>query len=413
MSIGTRDGDTLRSLAGRYGEIAALDIQKERMARYAATNDLKPVRPVVLISEVPWGEIRDEVLTNTCDRELAWLETPLRRALYQWEHFQVDLVVPPVFRVHKRCRSTGIGLEVKDTQIKGDTGAYISSHEYTDQLQTEEDLAKLHVPEISYDEDGTAEALAAAQHVFAGLMDVELGGGVGMGYHIWDRISTFRGVDNLLMDLAMRPDFMHQTAQRFMEIADATFSQYEELELLELNPLLLHCTPACTDDLPAEDFAGHVRRKDVWGRCSAQIFGAVSPEMHDAFDLAYNQKLFGECGLVYYGCCEPMDTKIDILRKRFKNLRKISITPWADPERAAQNIGSDYVLAAKPNPAFVAMPTFNPQPVEEEITRYCEACRKYGTTVEFVLKDISTIANKPENLTRWAETVERVLDRYW
>jgi hypothetical protein len=135
--------------------------------------------------------------------------------------------------------------------------------------------------------------------------------------------------------------------------------------------------------------------------------------MHDEFDLAYNQKLFGECGLLYYGCCEPMDGKIDILRKRFPNLRKISITPWADPEAAARDIGGDYVMAAKPNPAFVAMPRFDPGPVESEIERYCAACIENGTTVEFVLKDVSTIANNPRNLTQWAATVEAVLDRYY
>ena len=108
-----------------------------------------------------------------------------------------------------------------------------------------------------------------------------------------------------------------------------------------------------------------------------------------------------------------MDHKIDILRKRFKNLRKISITPWADPQLAAENIGTDFVLAAKPNPAFVAMPQFHPEPVEQEIAGYCEACKAYGTTVEFVLKDISTIANNPENLTRWAATVKSVIDKYY
>jgi hypothetical protein len=135
--------------------------------------------------------------------------------------------------------------------------------------------------------------------------------------------------------------------------------------------------------------------------------------MHDEFDLAYNEKLFGDCGLVYYGCCEPMDKKVDILRKRFKNLRKISITPWADPSVAAENIGNDYVLAAKPNPAFVSQSTFTPTPVEEEIVRYCEACKAHDTTLEFVVKEISTIANRPENLTQWAATVNGVVDRIY
>jgi hypothetical protein len=71
------------------------------------------------------------------------------------------------------------------------------------------------------------------------------------------------------------------------------------------------------------------------------------------------------------------------------------------------------VLAAKPNPAFVAMPQFEPGPVVEEIAGYCEACKAHGTTVEFVLKDISTIANQPENLTQWAATVKSVIDKYY
>ena len=412
MTISDRDRNTLRSLAGRYSEIAHLDVQAKRIERYYKTNSMEPVRPVVLISEVPWGEIRDEALTNTCAEQVGWLEQSLRRALYQWDHFQVDLVIPPAFHVPKRVRSTGIGVDVRDVQIKGDTGAYIASHEYTDQLRTEDDLAKLKLPEVRYDRQATEAAADLAREAFAGLLPVRIVGG-GFHFSIWDQVARYRGVENLLLDLAMRPEFMHQTARRFMEIAQATREQYLEQNLLDSSPLLVHCTVACAKELPADDFAGQVRLKDVWGRCAAQIFAAVSPEMHDEFDLAYNEQLFGACGLVYYGCCEPMDSKIDILRKRFKNLRKVSITPWADPENAARNIGADYVLAAKPNPAFVASPMFNPRPVEEEITRYLDACQRHGTTCEFVLKDISTIANNPANLSAWADTVNGVVDRYF
>lgn len=414
MQVNAKDKQTLRGLAECYSEIAHLDIQQQRLERYRKTNAMEDVRPVVLIDEVPWGEISDEALTNTCASELEWLETHLRRTLYQWEHFQVDLVVPPVFYVNKQaCWRKGIGIKIQDHQVASNTGSDISAHAYTDQLQTEDDLAKLHEPEIVYDQATSNQMLAVANEVFAGLMKVEFVGQGALGYSIWDRIAMFRGVENLLMDLAMRPDFMHQTARRFMEIAKSEFRQIEEQGLLDPRQLLMHCTTACTRELPADDFDNHVRPKDVWGRCVAQIFAAVSPDMHDEFDLAYNQELFKDCGLLYYGCCEPLDGKIDILRNRFKNLRKISITPWANPHRAAQNIGSDYVMAAKPNPAFVAMSAFNSQSVEQEITRYCEACKEHGTTLEFVLKDISTIGNNPGTLTQWAATVKAVIDRYY
>lgn len=414
MQICAKDKQTLRRLAGRYSKIANLDVQKDRLERYYRTNAMESVRPVVLIDEVPWGEIRDEALTNACAPDLGWIEAPLRRNLYQWEHFQVDQVVPPVFQVGKRARwLRGIGIEVKEQQIKGDTGAYIASHAYTDQLSAEDDLAKLHPPEVVYDQAATEGAFAVAKEVFAGLMDVEIVGSGGLHFNIWDDVARYRGVENLLMDLAERPEFMHATARRFMEIGQSQFKQLEEQGLLDPRPVLLHCTAACSRELPAPDCRGHYRAKDVWGRCAAQIFGSVSPAMHDEFDLAYNELLFKDCGLLYYGCCEPMDRKIDILRKRFKNLRKISITPWADPQRAAENMGRDYVMAAKPNPAFVASPRFDPAPVEAEIARYCKACREHGTTLEFVLKDISTIANNPENLTQWAATVNATIDRHY
>ncbi len=412
MPVSATDKQTLRTLAQRYGEIASLDIQRERIERYEKTNALEDVRPVVLIDEVPWGEIEDDPLLCVCSDEARWLERRLRYTLYQWEHFQVDLALPPAFRVPRRRRSSGTGVQVEETRVEGDSGTHICAHEYKDVLQTEDDLERLQLPVIRYDREATEKMAELACDVFDGIMPVELSG-CSLQFSIWDDVARLRGVDNLLMDLAVRPDFMHKTAQRFTEIAEATFRQFEELDLLDPNPMLLHCTVGCSKELPADDFEGKVRPRDVWGRCAAQIFGAVSPAMHDEFDLAYNEILFGACGLVYYGCCEPMDNKIDILRRRFKNLRKVSITPWADPERAAGQMGRDLVMAAKPNPAFVSSRRFDPKPVEEEITGYLEACRRHGTPCEFVLKDISTIANNPDNLTQWAETVTAVVDRYY
>ncbi len=412
MIVNRHDREILRSLAERYSEIAQLDIQQERIDRYRKTIAMEEPRPVVLLDEIPWGEIRDEELQNRCEnRDVSWIERRLRRVLYQWDHFQVDMVVPPEFRIDKKIVSSGIGIEIQETQLKGDTGTYVVSHEYTDQLATEEDLEKITLPTLTYDRENTERAVDIATDVFNGLLPVETVGTT-ISYHIWDRIAVYRGVDNLLIDLAARPDFMHRTARKFADICASMITQLLEQNLLETQPLLLHCTPAYTDELPADDYSGTVRVSDTWGRCSAQIFSAVSPEMHDEFDLQYNQELFGNFGLLYYGCCEPLDTKVDILRKRFPNLRKISITPWADPDRAADNIGGDFVLAAKANPAFVNSPRFDPEPVEREIATYMEACKRNGTTCELVLKDISTIANNPNNLTQWAKTVEKVINRY-
>ena len=129
MNNHKKDRDILRSLAERYAEIAKLDVQKERLDRYNKTIAMEQVRPVVLIDEVPWGEISDDDLTLKCEnREFHWLEERLRKALYQWDRFQADMVLPSTFRVQKKIDSTSIGIEVQDRQILSNTGTYAASH---------------------------------------------------------------------------------------------------------------------------------------------------------------------------------------------------------------------------------------------------------------------------------------------
>lgn len=114
------------------------------------------------------------------------------------------------------------------------------------------------------------------------------------------------------------------------------------------------------------------------------------------------------CGLVYYGCCEPLDNVIDSL-KTIPNLRKIGVSPWANVEKCAEKIGSSYVAACKPNPAAVAG-TLDEAAVRKEIERTVNVCTKYGCPFELVLKDISTAGHRPQNLTRWSQLAREVLD---
>ena len=73
----------------------------------------------------------------------------------------------------------------------------------------------------------------------------------------------------------------------------------------------------------------------MWGCSNAQIFSEVSPEMHWEFALEHDLRWLERWGLTYYGCCEPLDRKIDLLR-RIPNLRKISVSPWCNTERVVE-----------------------------------------------------------------------------
>ena len=66
-------------------------------------------------------------------------------------------------------------------------------------------------------------------------------------------------------------------------------------------------------------------------------------------------------------------------------------------------MGSTYVMARKPNPASVAVDQLNEEAIRREIAETIGVCRENGTSVEFTLKDISSVNYHPENLTRWEQ----------
>jgi len=193
---------------------------------------------------------------------------------------------------------------------------------------------------------------------------------------------------------------MHKLVSKLTDIFLDKIRQYDELGLFDGDAYYIHSTSALTNDLhPSQE---HVRAKDVWGRGLAQIFASVSPEMHDEFDIKYMIKAMEPFGLVYYGCCEPLDNKIHIL-EQIPNLRKISITPWADIDLATEIIQNRYVVSAKPNPSVLASPILDKDNVKKELSRIVNACKRNGCSCDIVLKDITTVCNRPQNLFEWEQ----------
>jgi len=134
------------------------------------------------------------------------------------------------------------------------------------------------------------------------------------------------------------------------------------------------------------------------------VFANVSPAMLEEFEIPFAKEYFTGFGLVYYGCCEPLDKRIHIV-SQLPNLRKISITPWADVDNGAANIGNKYVMGNKPNPAYLAVDTLDVDLIRKETMRTLNAAKRNNTPVELVLKDISSVKYHPEHLDLWAKTV--------
>lgn len=407
-----KDIAIIRELAKEYMEIAVSDKHVRMRKRFLDTNDLKIVRPPVLMDEIPWHEMNyDGVLDCICeDGDLRNLEWTLRMNLYREKYFKCDNFIEPVWRVYKCFTETGMGFSTKEHRVAVDARNAIVAHQYFDVFEDEAELEKYRDPVITPLPEQDQANLSRMQEILGDVIPVVLQGHT-IYYAPWDTITTMRGMEPILTDMYDNPDYLHRIIGLFTRAQSVRMDQMEAYGLYDRECMSLHCTPGSVT-LPTDADSDRPGGKSPWFRTMAQSFSSISPAMHDEFDLQYSLPLAARCAYTYYGCCEPLHDRIDYLKKAYPNLRKVGVSPWANVEASAEALGGDYVLSRKPNPAFVAHIT-DPGQIRAEITETVKAAQRYGCPVDFTLKDISTVGYRPENLMVWAQTVSDVLDEYY
>jgi len=195
-------------------------------------------------------------------------------------------------------------------------------------------------------------------------------------------------------------------------MTEGYLSQLDQLEaqgLLCAPQSLIHCTGAYTDELPAPGYnPERVRTQDIWMFGLGQMFAVVSQRMFQEYEVDYTRRICQRFGLVYYGCCDPLDQKMKQVRL-IPNVRKVSMSPSANQARGAEAIGSDYVFSRKPNPAMLAYNAFDPEAVRADLRATREICESNSCPLELILKDISTVRYEPQRLFQWAEIAMQVV----
>lgn len=408
--VNKKDVDIIRSLAAQTAEIAALPVQEEKRRLWRRLNGLKSCRPMVMIDQVCWNELsaNDDLTLRCVDPECRGYEESLRRTLYQWKHFPVDMVVEPFIRVHKAITNSGFGIHVQENVVATDPANDVVGHYYLNQFRNLDDLQKVQMPRISHDPAETERRLAVAHELFDGLLEIRPSG-MHPDVSIWDPISTWMGVENALYGLVDQPDLMHGLASRMTEGYLGLLDQLEEQGLLGEPQSVIHCTGAYTDELPAPGYDSQKpRTKDVWMYGLAQMFSTISPRMFKEYEVDYTRQICARFGLVYYGCCDPLDLKMAQVRM-IPHVRKVSMSPWVNQERGAEQIGKDYVFSRKPSPAMLAFSPFDPEAVRQDLTATRDVCVKHGCLLELILKDISTVRYEPDRLDQWARIAMEVV----
>ncbi len=408
MSIGTSDRKILRDLAKQVRDIAALPVMEERRQLWRRHNALRPLRPMILVfPEGGWGELITDRDMRCSGERARGIEWNLRTRIYYHENLDDDTVIEGDFILHRVVRSTGWGLEARYEPSTEERGAWA----FDPVLVEPEDLEKLQLPEIHCDEEATRRRLREAEELLGDILEVRLKGVDCVSFHLMAQLCRLHGLKETMMDMAARPGFVHDAMAILEEGHRRRVEQYQALGLLDLNnDGTYHSSGGVgyTDELPADDFDGeHVRPCDMWGSAEAQELAGVSPDMHEEFSLAYEKRLLEPFGLNGYGCCEDLTRKLNYVLE-IPNIRRISISPFADVEECAEKLRGDYILSWKPHPAHLCG-EFNPERIRRYIAQALEAARRHGCVLEMILKDTHTCDQQPERFTRWTGIVRELV----
>lgn len=399
----------LRDLARKVAEIAELPIMAERRRMWTRHNGLERVRPMVLIfPEGSWGEILPRTGLECESDQGRNLEWALRSRIVQHVQLHDDAVIEKDWIVRKAIHQSGWGLEPKRKPSDRPGGAWA----FDPVITQPSDLGKLRFPEIRYDEEATMRSLAEAEDLLGDILNVKLKGIQHVSFHLMNLYTSLRGLEQVMTDMVLEPKWLHD-AMAFLEEGHRNIiRQYQEQNLLDLNnDGTYHSSGGngYTTELPRPGFdPAQVRPDDMWASAEAQEMALVSPEMHAEFILQYEKRLLEPFGLSGYGCCEDLSRKLDYVLS-IPNIRRISISPFADVERSAAKLDRKAIFSWKPHPSHL-VGSFKPDLVRNyirhtlEVTRHC--------VIEMILKDTHTCENHPERFTRWADIAQELAQEY-
>lgn len=395
----------LRDAAKKVAELAQRPIEAEKKRLWYHHNSLHPERPMVVCDpENGWYEIitPDQL---KCSGDLARvLEFYLRKTIFWGEEMGDDTVIAPVFRAHHIFEETPRGFDKQDIGANG-TGAYT----WKPGLTNMDDIPKLKPSTYVIHEKETLEYCALLHDLFDGILDVRLNTMWWNSFGMTADLVFLVGMENLMYLFYDEPDAVHALMAFLRDEMLAKFRFAQEHELLYLNNDDSYVGTGgygWAHELPADDYAGCVRLRDLWGISESQETVGVSPEMFGEFIFPYQLPLQEEFGLNCYGCCEPVDARWKYLEK-IPRLRRVSVSPWANEPVLAEAMNGRYIYSRKPPSTWVATPRADKEIMRAGIEKTIALAGK--GSLELIMKDTHTLYHNPRNCLDYVAVCREVI----
>ena len=405
--ISKKDREILKKLALTVQEISLRKAEQEKIDLWYAHNSLKDVRPLILTDvENGWNEIITEKdLESSGSLARRW-EVVLKKEIFWGNSIKDDRPIEAVFELGYSFNESDWGVS---EQYEGgkEGGSFI----WSSPIKNLDDLKKLHFSNIEIDYKTTLNAFSLASDVFKNILSVRIRNPWWWSWGLTYDAVRLVGLQSLLMNFYDKPEMIHKIMEFVRDNGLNKLDFLENNNLLSLNNNSAYVGSGgigYSSELPKKDiYESSIKTGDMWGFCESQETGQVSPQMFEEFVFQYQLPFLERFGLNCYGCCEPLDKRWHIVKKA-PNLRRVSVSAWADPSKMAEFLSNGYIYSYKPNPADLAVHDMNADNIRKKIKGMLEITR--GCVLEIIMKDNHTLGHNPDNIINWTRIVREEIN---
>ncbi len=390
-----RDRERLRKLSARYEGIVNSDEMNRRREIWRLSNRLIK-RMVPFIIEDNGTFFEDLMPPLECDGDVEReFEKYMLKAICNYNFIQDDRIYTPYMPIGWIIHRPNMCPDLEIAYASDANGRNLGYETNTPLSDLANSLNLLKRGEFTVDRESTYRKLDIAEKIFGDILPAKIVNlqtvkiPAGMAY----KAVMWMGMENFYMAMIDQPENVH----RFFDFIST--EAYDFMEWLKKEKLIMpnHGEFVCgsgsigyTDALPMREILEDTQwlPEDCWCTSEAQEAVGISNEMYAEFIFPYQRRLAKHFGLVYYGCCEPVHSVWTTI-KQFKNLRKVTISPWCNQEFMAEAAGKDYVLSRKPHPMQLCSEIFNPESFTNHISETLEIAR--DNFVELIFRDTCTL----------------------
>ena len=411
LALTAGDTDTLRRLAARQAEIAASAENRARRRAWLALDAGEEHRPMILAEA---DMIKDanfplNTLPQACESALGRsLERQLRTTLWKFENLRDDRVVAPYWDLNWRVTVSGYGVDVVEHRV--DSDVVLGAYNWEPALKDfERDFQRLRPRTYRVDRSATWALRDQLDKLFGDLLPVRIRGTFWWSVGLTTTAVRLVGMEGLMLMMVDNPAGLHRL-MAFLRDDQLAYAEWLEREgLLSLNNESDYVgSGSCgfTVRLPAPDWTPDtpVRLRDLWVLAESQETVGVGPELFDEFVFRYQEPIVRRFGACYYGCCEPLHTRLPVVQ-RLANLRKVSVSAWADQSAMARTLRPETVFSRKPNPTLIGAGRFNEEAIRQDLRETLAIAA--GRRLEIIMRTVPTLAGEPDRLARWVDIARR------